>query len=317
VNEIDIDKNLTCVNSVFEQPWWLDAVAQGRWQSIEINSGGKTTARLPYVLYKRFGFKIIGMPPNTQTLGIYFEDTGAKLSNKLGRQKDLIFAIIDQLPERCNVDIALDHRCLYVMPFIWKGFKIQPCFSYRIENLNDLDEIWNGFRANIRTDIRKAEKILHICDDLSINALIKMQRKTFQRQGRSIKGHSEILIQLDKAARTHDARKLICAVDGDGNIHAAGYFVYDERNCYYLIGGGDPEFRNSGAGSLVLWEGIKFASTVSEAFDFEGSMIEDIERFFRAFGGKPTVYYRVTKLNPLLSLLDYMKPRIKKIIGYK
>lgn len=64
MNEIDIDKNLTCVNSVFEQPWWLDAVAQGRWQSIEINSGGKTTARLPYVLYKRFGFKIIGMPPN-------------------------------------------------------------------------------------------------------------------------------------------------------------------------------------------------------------------------------------------------------------
>lgn len=317
MNEIDIDKKLTCVNSIFEQPWWLDAVAPGRWRSIEIKNGENVVARLPYVFIRKYGIKMIGMPSNTQTLGIYFEDTGAKLPNKLGKQKSLINAVIDQLPKRYSIDMALDHRCHYILPFIWSGFRIRPCFSYRMRCLEDIEKIWSGMRENIRREIRKATKILQIRDDLSIDVLIEMVKKTFQRQGRLVQDRSEFLKRLDKAALKHNARKLICAVDKNGNVHAAGYFVYDEKTCYYLIGRGDPELRNSGASSLVLWEGIKFASTVSEAFDFEGSMIEDIERFFRAFGGEPTVYYRVTRLNPALSFLDYIKPWVKKIIGYK
>lgn len=316
-NEIDFNNNLSCVNSIFEQPWWLDAVAPGKWYSIEIKNGEKTIARLPIVLSKRLGFKIVEMPPYTQTLGIYMNDTGAKLSNKLGRQKELIFDIIDQMPKGYSIDIALDHRCGYVLPFIWRGFMVRPCFSYIIENLNNIDEVWNGFRENIRREIRKSERILTIRDDLSIDILIEMQKKTFQRQGRKISSKTDFIKHLDIAALKHKARKLICAVDMDGNVHGAGYFIYDEKNCYYLIGGGNPELRNSGAASLILWEGIKFASTVSKAFDFEGSKIEDIERFFRAFGGKPTVYYRVTKLNPLLTFFDYLKPKVKKAIGYK
>ena len=83
------------------------------------------------------------------------------------------------------------------------------------------------------------------------------------------------------------------------------------------MGGGDPEFRNSGAASLLIWEGIKFAHNHSEIFDFEGSMIESIERFFRGFGAVPRVYYNVTKLNVILQFAEYLKPKVKKIIGYK
>lgn len=37
--------------------------------------------------------------------------------------------------------------------------------------------------------------------------------------------------------------------------------------------------RNSGATSLLIWEVIKFASTVSKKFDLEGSKLEPVERF--------------------------------------
>jgi len=56
----------------------------------------------------------------------------------------------------------------------------------------------------------------------------------------------------------------------------------------------DPELRKSGATSLCMWEAIKFASTVSKSFDFEGSMIEPIERFFHAFGAEQTPYFAVS-----------------------
>jgi len=68
---------------------------------------------------------------------------------------------------------------------------------------------------------------------------------------------------------------------------------------------------------LLIHESIKFASTVSRAFDFEGSMIEGIETFFRRFGCEPAVYYEISKKSFLGEVKDLLKPRIKRLIGYK
>lgn len=309
--------SITCVNSIFEQPWWLDAVAPGQWESAEIMKDGRIIARLPYIKTKRMGFKLIGVPEYTQTLGYWIDNTGAKNARKYARCKDLLSELLERLPKGYNVDLSLDHVCEYLFPFKWSGFSLQMAYSYRLEDIHDVDLIWKGIGENIRTDIKKAQKLVAIEDNHPIDDLVLMQKKAFERQGRNYHADYEMLSRLDKVLIEHNARKLLCAVDAEGRLHAASYFVFDSNCCYYLIGGGDPELRSSGASSLLIWEGIKFASTVSKSFDFEGSMIEPIERFFRAFGGVPTPYWRVTKLNPFLSLADYMKPKIKKKIGWK
>ena len=61
------------------------------------------------------------------------------------------------------------------------------------------------------------------------------------------------------------------------------------------MGGGDPHLRTSGAGSLLIWEAIQRASADSQVFDFEGSMLRPVERFFRAFGGRQTPYPHVSR----------------------
>ena len=295
-------ESITCVNSIFEQPWWLDAVAPGQWDAIEIVKDGKPVARLPYY---------------TQTLGYWVDETGAKNAKKYARRKELISELIEKLPKGYSVALDLDHACDYLFPFRWNGFNLQMVYSYRLEDIHDVDLLWNGLADNIRREIKKAQKIVTIEDDHSIDDLILMQKKTFERQGRNQSDSDELLSRLDAALVEHHARKLLCAVDDEKRIHAASYFVYDSNCCYYLIGGGDPELRTSGAASLLMWEGIKFASSVSKSFDFEGSMIEPIERFFRAFGGVPTPYWRITKFNMALSAADYMKPKIKKLIGWQ
>lgn len=93
------------------------------------------------------------------------------------------------------------------------------------------------------------------------------------------------------------------AEDAQGRIHAAAFLIWNPDRAYYLMGGGDPELRNSGAGSLVMWEAISFASTVSRQFDFEGSMIEPVERFFRAFGGEPVSFFSISKLSRQMKFL--------------
>lgn len=309
--------SIPCVNSIFEQPWWLEAMAPGQWGAVEIEKNGKIVARLPFVKQKRLGCKLLGLPDFTQTLGYWIEDTGAKNANRYSKQKDMITELIEKLPPKCSIDLALDHTCDYLYPFIWAGFKTELAYSYRIEDIHNVDQLWSNLAENMRTKIKKAKNIVTVEDNHSIDDLIKLRNKTFARQGRKLYDYSIALRRLDEALLEKNARKLLCAVDSEGRIHAASYFVYDSTCCYALIGGGDPELRSSGAAALLMWEGIRFASNVSKSFDFEGSMIEPIERFFRAFGGVPTPYWRVTKLNLVLSIAAYMKPIVKKILGWR
>lgn len=48
---------------------------------------------------------------------------------------------------------------------------------------------------------------------------------------------------------------------------------------------------------LLIYEAIKFASQVTAKFDFEGSMLEPVERFFRAFGATQKPYFQIKKEN--------------------
>ena len=310
--------NEQCINSIFETEWWLNAVAEDSWEYIEvIKNNGDISARFPIYKSKYLGKKTLGVPALTQTLGIYLEETGAKISKKLEKNKKLINEIIQQLPPQYSCNFYLDINNDYVLPFIWAGFKVEAMFSYRLENLNDLDLVWKGFKENIRTDIRKAEKNVFVKEEDNIEVLIEMQKKTFLRQGRSFPLDENIIRRIDSAAGERHSKLLLCARDSEQRVHAAAYYVFDDNRCYYLMSGGDPLYRNSGATSLLLWEGIKKASERVDIFDFEGSMIEDIERFVRGFGAIQRNYYRVKKLNCMQSIAEYFKPRIKQILHYK
>ena len=60
--------------------------------------------------------------------------------------------------------------------------------------------------------------------------------------------------------------------------------------------------------SLCMWHAIRFAASVSSRFDFEGSMLEPIERFFRSFGAQQLPYFKVTRTNsPFMRAFDAIR----------
>lgn len=66
---------------------------------------------------------------------------------------------------------------------------------------------------------------------------------------------------------------------------------------YNLMQGGDPELRKSGANPLVVWHSIKFAQKVTKKYDFEGSIMANVEAFFHCVGAIQTPYFSITKDN--------------------
>lgn len=281
---------------LFQQAWWLDAAASDDWDVVLVEKGGKIEAALPFVLKKYYGISLVSQPALTQYLGPWLAPASGKRAKQLAREKDLMQLLIDRLPPHHIYRQSWSPQLQNWMPFYWRGFSQTTRYSYRLEDLSDLDLIWGGFQASIRGDIRKAQKMgVQVRQSDNIEAFLKLNAMVFQRQKRSIPYKREYVLGIDQVAAERNQRAIFIAADESGREHAAVYLVWDEHSAYYLMGGGNPQLRNSGATSLCMWEAIKFAANVTKIFDFEGSMLEPVERFFRGFGGEPVPFFSVTR----------------------
>lgn len=296
---------------LFSQAWWLDATAgPGNWDVALVKKGDDIVASLPYVVKKKYGFIVLGQPALTQILGPWLRASGSNSAKRLAQEKDWMEGLIDQLPEFDHYIQNWSWKITNWLPFYWRGYSQTLRYTYALPDLSNIDAIWKNAQANIRTDIRKAENrfSLRVRDDLPLQDFIRLNKLTFSRQKMDLSYSEEYVKRLDDACVERQARKIFIAEDQDGNQHAGVYIVWDKNSAYYLMGGGDPELRNSGATSLCLWEAIKFAATVTNRFDFEGSMIEPVERFFRAFGAIQTPYFTVHKTrSPVLKTFNYLR----------
>lgn len=292
---------------LFSQPWWLDAVAgELGWDVVLVCADrGGVKAALPYVKQLRWGIPISGQPPLTQTLGPWLAPSSRKLAKRLSDEKDLMGALIDQLPTFGWFSQNWSPNIQNWLPFYWRGFKQTTRYTYCLHQLDDGDRIWEGLDQKIRTDIRKATRrfgvFIEESDDLS--GFFDLNQKVFFRQGKGLPYTFELVQRIDAACHIRGSRKILIARDADGKAHAAAYIVWGAGRAYYLMGGSDPDLRNSGAGSLCLWEAILRSRAHASVFDFEGSMLEPVERFFRAFGAIQTPYFNVSRTTSRLMML--------------
>jgi hypothetical protein len=306
--------NLEETNTIFEQPWWLDAVAPNAWGAIEVPRGDGIVARLPYVVKRKWGLTALSMPPLTLTLGPWLAPSTAKYANQLSQQKELMTSLIEQLPPCDYFSQHFHHSVSNWLPFYWRGFEQTTRYTYVIEGLDDLDRVWDQLSKTVRRKIRKAEKEVAVRTDLGIERFYDINALTFKRQGLDVPYSRDVVRRLDAACTKHQACRVFFAEDARGRIHAVQYFVWDKNSAYALMGGGDPELRNSGAHSLLMWEGIRFAATVAQKFNFGGSIIEPIERYVRDFGGVQTSYFHVTRSSRRMKFLVAGRDMVKALL---
>ena len=188
------------------------------------------------------------------------------------------------------------------LPFYWHGFSQTTRYTYVIEDLSDTEIVWANIQSRIKRNIKKAVERsgLQLEVDPSLAEFLSINAMTFHRQGQQVPYSDDYVRRIDAVCKDNACRRIFLARDASGRAHAAIYIVWDERSAYYLMGGADPEFRDSGAMGFLMWEAIKHSATVTRAFDFEGSMIESIENFFRGFGAVQKPYHRLVKVNSKL-----------------
>lgn len=299
---------------IFSRDWWLDAVCgEDCWQVLLVEQKEQILLALPIYTPIR---RVATMPAYTQTLGPWFapEASDMKYTSRLGQRQALCKAVLPALTGYAHFYQHFHYDVTDWLPFYWNGYQQTTRYTYRFCDLTDLDALWKQMSPNIRRNIIKArdKHQITVRRGVSEQELIDLQQQTFRRQGCAVPQDPELLRKLVHVCRMRGQGDVWGGYDPEGRLHAAIFVVWQESSAWYLAGGGNPSLRDSGAHSLVLWEAIRALAGVTRRFDFEGSMLPGVERFFREFGALQTPYFALTKGK--LTLWHRAMIKLKKLI---
>lgn len=282
---------------VFLKDWWLDAVCEDSWDVALLQEGEQLKASWVYQRSARYGYKLLNMPALTSGWGPWINyPADQKYASRLSYEHQVIGDLINALPAFDYFNQRFRYEVSNGLPFFWKGFTLTARYTYILDDLASIDKVWDNLGSSARSQIRKAEKLVTISEADGTDDLYRLSTQVFERQKETIPYQADLMNRIYKAVAEHNSGKVLVARDANNNVQAALFLVWDNGSAYYLAGGTDSQ-APGGTFSLLMWKAIQHAATVTLQFNFEGSMIESVERFFRSFGPVQKSYLQVQKIN--------------------
>ena len=197
-----------------------------------------------------------------------------------------------------------------MQPFIWKNFEVSPKYTYKLDLIKNENELLSGLSDEVRDNLKKALKNGLRCElTHDYTTTKKLIYKTIEHQ--KVKTDKALFDRiLFEFANMKNSFSFI-VYDGETPVSTT-FCLYDTQVCYYLAGGYDREIKATGAGVLALWDSILEAKKLGvPIFDFEGSMIPSIEKYFRGFGGELMPMFQIKKSSKIFKVLLSFKNFIK------
>lgn len=288
---------------IFSQPWWLDTVCgENNWDIILIENGVDIVASFPFYFHtnSRFRFKQIEMPTLTQKLGPYIKyPEKQSYASKLSYEKEIMQQIIERLPNYDSLVVHFDYTYDNWLPFYWNGFQQTTRYTYVVKDLSNEEIVFNSFAGNKKTDIRKASKNVIIKYDLEYDDFIIFYERALKKKNENLAYSASLLKNLIAKAYSCNQGRIIYSVgkDNPNDIYGAIFYVWDNDSIYSLVTAFDMTFGNVASSSLLFYQIMKDFKESGLKFDFEGSMVEQIERSYNKFGTIQVPYFRISKIN--------------------
>ena len=281
---------------IFCRSWWLEAVAPNQFEILVLRRGGKIAAGMPLVHRRKFGLRAIGMPPLTQTLGpLLGPPTSENYEKRLSNEMELLTELAAAIPRVAHFSAYCHYSLTNWLPFYWAGYQQTTRYTYVIEDISDPEAAFARFAHSKRKNVKKAEKLVEVREDLPPREFYGHHAMTLRKQGDAINYSFDLFERIHRATAERNAGTTWFAVDPEGRIHSAIFVVFDAQSAYYLLSTIDPEHRSSDSATLLVRDAIAYVSRFTKRFDFEGSMIRGVEGSFRKFGAVQKPYFHLFK----------------------
>jgi hypothetical protein len=240
-------------------------------------------------------------PSLTPYLGIMYPPPRAKYVTEISHHKEIGIAFAKFIKNEFDfLELTFSPEVIDLQPFIWQGFEVDLHYTYRL-SLESLEAVLDNMDAPRRRNLLNAEKQgvqVEVGDNFA--QILRLREMTFKRQGMAASDGSAA-IAFESALRHAGHCQGFLARSKEGEPLGGVWIAWDDKRAYYLLGGFDRSAQSNNAVALAMWRAIQFTALDLKLpeFDFEGSMIPTIERFFRKFGGKITPNYTIRYRRPV------------------
>ena len=298
---------------IFHKPFFLDIVTNKSWDVCAIIKNDELIATLPFYIRKHKGLTFLDQPQYTQFLGPWIKPD---ILNNISYRKyhDIIEKLYEQLPpfDYCN------HHWHYTyqnwLSLYWKNYKQTTRYTYIIPYENNIENTWNNIDYTTKREISKCKEkyTAEFIDDFE--SFFSIVEENFILKKKSNPYNYSIFKEIDKACVANNNRLIIAAYDENREIQGVIYLLIDNDSMYYFSGGCNSKGFKDEVIKLLIWEAIKIANEKKLIFDFEGSMMKNVEFFFNSFGSIQKLYFAISKVNSRRLLINEL---IKSIIKTK
>jgi Acetyltransferase (GNAT) domain len=275
---------------VYGYSFYLDAMAR-HWDALVL---GDYEAVMPLTFNRKYGIYYLYQPPFTASLGIFGKEITAAVTQ----------AFLQAIPGKFRyADISLNHGNFFTAA----GFNLHQRTNYILPLTKSYEEIYNGYRENIRRNIKKCrQQNCTVKKDFAVDEVIALAKL----QPGSLGNVTDADLSNFKSlyGQLHQQQKAItygiCTAGGE--LLASCVFFFSHQRAYYILVGNHPNGKTMGASHALIDAFIKDHAAGNLLLDFEGSDIRNLAFFYSSFGAVEEKYPGL-KLNRLPFWLKWLK----------
>ncbi len=251
-------------------PWYLDIVTRKRWSAL-LTEDYQFIMPLP-------GKYLIRQPPFCQQLGIF----GSAL------MPDTLTAFIQALQgSPLAIKLHFNEANQDVIPQT-PGWETRTNYSLSLQS--GYPDIRQNYHPSLGRKLEKCSPGLALETYPALKPFLEFYLNHNRTKFRLSHSRQQILYQLCSAILQRQSGQIFCVRNAKGHICAMDLIWISDRRLIHLFPASSPEGRQLGAMHFLIDALIRQYATQKIVFDFEGSNIPGIARFYHNFGASPGTY---------------------------
>jgi len=289
-NEIDRQKWDSCIHNatnslVYAESWYLDIVSP-YWEAL-VSEDYEYVMPLP--TKRKYGIPFLVQPPLTQQLGVFSSHSIDENTVELFMQK---------IPYRSY------HLC----------FNEQNTCSRMVKQPNSIlnlsrnyDAVFSSYSTNTKRNLKKAQQYnIEIKADLSANEFLEFYHSITKNYGELPK--TKVILLLRESLK-NDKATIYGAYNENNRLISTLCLLHSQQRLIYLLPVSNREGKEKLAMFKIVNEIIRKYANSNFLFDFAGSSVKNIARFYEGFGAEIVFYGEVKRwsINDFITYFCFWK----------
>lgn len=271
-NEIDKEKWNRCIKdsalpSIFANFEML-SLASSQWCALVEDDYRRV---MPLVVRKKWGIPYICTP-------VFFSSGGVFSSTPVTAEK--VTQFIQQIPRKFwRADLLLNGNCSISSDSSLRTYQLSLKDSYC--------EIAKNYSDNCKRNIKKAYKqSLFYQEEGDLASIITLFRKN-RVEAKMLKQFDyESLLKYASFCFNQKWLTLCSVYNNDNTLLAGAFMLHDFQYIRFWFSGRDNTYANANAMFFLIDNYLKNHAESNSIFDFNGSMNQNIARFYKGFGAQ-------------------------------